>query len=89
MTVFKRNVMTLAAIAGVAFAAGATAQTKILIGYTGANTFVPSFVAKDKGFFAKNGLDVTLTRIPVGSTIPGALLANSLQVGTLTAPVFL
>ena len=72
-----------------AFAGGAFAQTKIPIGYTGANTFVPSFVAKDKGFFAKNGLDVTLQRIPVGSTIPGALMANSLTVGTLTAPVFL
>ena len=79
----------LAAVGLAAFAGGALAQTKILIGYTGANTFVPSFVAKDKGFFAKNGLDVTLQRIPVGSTIPGALMANSLTVGTLTAPVFL
>jgi NitT/TauT family transport system substrate-binding protein len=89
MTTFKRNVLALAAMAGVAFAAGAEAQTKILIGYTGANAFVPSFVAKEKGFFAKNGLDVTLQRMPTGSTIPAALFANSLQVGTLTAPIFL
>ena len=91
MTRITRNVLGLAAAVAVAGGMGfaASAQTKITIGYTGANTFVPSFVAKDKGFFAKNGLDVTLTRIPVGSTIPGALLANSLQVGTLTAPVFL
>jgi NitT/TauT family transport system substrate-binding protein len=85
-----RKILALAsaiAVGGLGFAAAA--QTKITIGYTGANTFVPSFVAKDKGFFAKNGLDVTLTRIPVGSTIPGALMANSLTVGTLTAPVFL
>ena len=32
---------------------------------------------------------MTLQRIPVGPTIPGALIANSLQVGTLTAPIFL
>ena len=89
MTRLTGNVRALAIAGCLGFAAAASAQTKITIGYTGANTFVPSFVAKDKGFFAKNGLDVTLTRIPVGSTIPGALLANSLQVGTLTAPVFL
>ena len=74
---------------GAGVSASALAQTKVTIGYTGANTFVPAFVAKDKGFFAKHGLDVTLQRIPVGSTIPGALMANSLTVGTLTAPVFL
>ena len=90
MTTLGRNLLALGAALGIAAAAAsAGAETKILIGYTGANTFVPAFVAKDKGYFAKNGLDVTLQRIPVGSTIPGALLANSLQVGTLTAPVFL
>jgi NitT/TauT family transport system substrate-binding protein len=88
MTRFK-HALALAAIASVAFAAGAAAQTRILLGYTGANTFVPSFVAKEKGFFAKNGLDVALQRMPTGSTIPAALFANSLQVGTLTAPIFL
>ena len=81
--------LAIAAIASLVFAAGAAAQTKIAIGYTGANAFVPAFVAKDKGFFAKNGLDVTLQRVPVGSTIPGALMADSFQVGTLTAPAFL
>jgi NitT/TauT family transport system substrate-binding protein len=79
----------LAAAVLVALGAPARAETKITIGYTGANTFVPAFVAKDKGFFAKRGLDVTLQRIPVGPSIPGALIANSLQVGTLTAPIFL
>jgi len=83
----SRYALALAVFAGLA--AGAAAQTKIAIGYTGANAFVPAFVAKDKGFFAKNGLEVTLQRVPVGSTIPGALMANSFQVGTLTAPAFL
>jgi NitT/TauT family transport system substrate-binding protein len=88
MTGIKRYGIAVAAIASLA-AAGATAQTKIAIGYTGANTFVPAFVAKEKGFFAKHGLDVTLQRVPVGSTIPGALMADSFQVGTLTTPAFL
>jgi NitT/TauT family transport system substrate-binding protein len=87
MTRWGRTVMTAGLL--LALGAPAQAQTKITIGYTGANTFVPAFVAKDQGFFAKRGLDVTLQRIPVGPTIPGALIANSLQVGTLTAPIFL
>jgi NitT/TauT family transport system substrate-binding protein len=87
MTKWGRTVIAAAVL--VALVAPARAETKITIGYTGANTFVPAFVAKDKGFFAKRGLDVTLQRIPVGPSIPGALIANSLQVGTLTAPIFL
>jgi NitT/TauT family transport system substrate-binding protein len=69
--------------------ASAAAQTKLTLGYTGANAFMAAFVAKDQGFFAKRGLDVTLQLTPVGSTIPGAIASGSLQVGTLTAPVFL
>jgi NitT/TauT family transport system substrate-binding protein len=67
----------------------AAAQTKLTVGYTGANAFMAAFVAKDQGFFAKRGLDVTLQLTPVGSTIPGAIASGSLQVGTLTPPVLL
>src|SRR5690554_3520127 len=65
------------------------AQTRITLGYTGAAAFLPAFVAQEQGLFQKHGLDVTLQLIPVGSTMPGALIAQSLQVATLTAPVFL
>ena len=64
----------------------ATAQTKLVLGYTSANTFIPAFVAKEEGFFAKRGLNIELQRIQVGSTIPAALLSDSLQIGCLTAP---
>src|SRR4051794_35758311 len=67
----------------------AAAQTRILLGYTPGNPTMGAFVAKDEGFFAKRGLDVTLQLTPVGSTIPAALVADSMQVGTLTFPVFL
>lgn len=67
----------------------AAAQTKITLGYTGANAFVAAFVAKDQGFFARRGLDVTMQLVPVGSTIPAAMAGGSLQVGTLTPPAFL
>lgn len=65
------------------------AQTKITLGYTGANAFVAAFVAKDQGFFAKRRLDVTLQLVPVGSTIAAAMPGGTLQVGTLTPPAFL
>lgn len=79
----------LAAVFAILLAPLAVAQTKITLGYTGANAFVASFVAKDQGFFAKRGLDVTMQLVPVGSTIAAAMAGGSLQVGTLTPPAFL
>jgi NitT/TauT family transport system substrate-binding protein len=70
-------------------AAPALAQTKIVLGYTPANAFLPAFVAKNKGFFAKRGLDVTLQTVPQGSTIAGAMAGGSVQAGTLTPPAYL
>lgn len=78
----------LAAIA-VCVAGPAAAQTKINLGYTQANAFMAAFVAKDQGFFAKRGLDVTLQIVPQGSTIASAMAGGTLQAGTLTPPAFL
>ena len=50
---------------------------------------MPAFVAKDHGFFAKRGLDVTLQTVPQGSTIAGAMAGGTLTAGTLTAPAYL
>ena len=60
----------------------AAAQTKITLGYTQANAFMAAFVAKDQGFFAKRGLDVTLQLVPQGSTIASAMAGGTLQAGT-------
>ena len=73
---------TLTTLIGAALLAGAAyAQTKVNIGYSPAADFTPVFAAKDKGFFEKRGLDVTLTRIPLASNIPSAIVADSLQIG--------
>ena len=64
--------------------AATLAQTKINVGYTAAGDVTPVFLAKEKGFFEKRGLDVTLTRVALASTIPAALMSNSLQIGTGT-----
>jgi NitT/TauT family transport system substrate-binding protein len=67
----------------------AAAQTKVILGYTQANAFMAAFVAKDQGFFAKRGLDVSLQLVPQGSTIASAMAGGTLQAGTLTPPAFL
>jgi NitT/TauT family transport system substrate-binding protein len=82
-------IRTFIAAALACAATQAVAQTKIVLGYTPANAFMPAFVAKDKGFFSKRGLDVTLQTVPQGSTIAGAMAGGTLQVGTLTAPAYL
>jgi NitT/TauT family transport system substrate-binding protein len=82
-------IRTLLAALLLAGAGPAHAQTKIVLGYTPANAFLPAFVAKDKGFFAKRGLDVSLQTVPQGSTIAGAMAGGTVQVGTLTPPAYL
>ena len=83
-----RRIVLFAALAAFS-GASALAQTKINLGYTQANAFMAAFVAKDKGFFAKRGLDVNVQIVPQGSTIAGAMAGGSLQAGTLTPPAFL
>lgn len=64
-------------------------QQKIAVGYATAADFLPAFIGKEKGCFAKQGLDVTLTRMPIASNIPPALVAGSLQIGMSTATIVL
>jgi len=71
-------------------ATGASAQaTKVNIGYATATDFLPAFVAKETGCFARNDIDATLTRVQIVSNIPAALMAGSLQIGMSTATVLL
>ncbi|WP_244595427.1 ABC transporter substrate-binding protein [Bosea lathyri] len=45
-------------------AGGAQAQTKVSIGISGWTGFAPLVLAKEAGIFAKNGLNVTIKKIP-------------------------
>ncbi len=88
----KLSQLTLAAaiVAATPFSSATLAQgTKINLGYATASDFLPAFVAKENGCFAKGGLDVTLTRVQIIGTIPPALLAGSLQIGIGTPPVLI
>src|SRR5215203_2198636 len=40
------------------------AQTRVAIGYSGWTGFAPLTLAKEAGIFKKNGLDVTIRKIP-------------------------
>lgn len=79
-----------ALIAGITCAnVDAHAQTKINLLYSPLPTNAAAYVAKDKGLFEKNGLDVDLTFMPNGAAIGPALLSSSAQIGTITPTVLL
>src|SRR5512134_3313957 len=59
------SMLRLAAVLGATvLAAPALAQTKVAIGISGWTGFAPLTLAKEAGIFARNGLDVTLRKIP-------------------------
>ncbi|MDB5551365.1 MAG: hypothetical protein JWL86_1349 [Rhizobium sp.] len=60
--------------------------TSITLGYGLAADFIPAFVAKEEGFFQKNGLDVTLTSFPNTSVIVPTIISGSVQIGASTPP---
>ncbi|MDR6817488.1 NitT/TauT family transport system substrate-binding protein [Neorhizobium sp. 2083] len=87
-----RNLVKAALAATALFsmwAGGAVAQTRVSIGCTATTDCASAAVALQEGIFKKNGLDVTMTLIGINSTIPAALLSNSLQIGGPTPPTFL
>ena len=64
------------------------AQTiKVNVGYIPAGDWLPALVAKDKGFFEKRSLDVSLTKVAIISNIPAAIMSGSLHIGASTATV--
>ena len=79
----------VAAIA-LAFATPGTASSDTLtVAYPPANDFLPAFVAKDMGFFAKRNLDVTLNVERVSNNIPTALAAGAADIGGVPPTVLL
>lgn len=69
--------------------ATAAAQTRLVVGYTAVPDFAATFIAKERGFFTKRGLDVDLKAITLTSSMPAALVSDSIQIGGTTPPVFL
>ncbi len=65
------------------------AQTKIAFGYQPVFDLAPVLISRDKGFFAKHGLDVALKAIPLNSQNPAALESGEVQIAMPTASVLL
>jgi NitT/TauT family transport system substrate-binding protein len=56
-------------------------KEKLVVGYVALNaTHLPTWVAKDRGIFDKNGLDVELQYVQSGSSPTAALLSGQMQV---------
>jgi NitT/TauT family transport system substrate-binding protein len=83
------RLLIFAALALAAAAGPGHAATKIVLGYTGVTSYLPSLVAVDQGFFAKRGLDVEPKLVALNSLEPAALMADSLQIGLPTVSVML
>lgn len=81
-----RSILAAAAAILAASIADARAQ-KITLGFSASTAFGNSFVAANEGLFKKRGLEVEMKLVPNSSTTPAALIADSLQVATPTAPV--
>lgn len=87
---FKKLFRLFAILSVALSAASASAQaTKINVGYVPAGDWLPALVAKDKGFFDKRNLDVTLTKVAIISNVPSAILSGSLHVGVSTPTVLI
>jgi len=81
-----RRIISAAACACCIMVAPAWGQAlKLAIGYVPNADFVPVFIAQEKGYFAKAGLETTLTPIPIPSNVPAAITSHSIDVGPATA----
>jgi NitT/TauT family transport system substrate-binding protein len=70
-------------------ASSAAAQDKITLGFSASTAFSNAFVAANEGIFKAHGIDVDMKLVPNSSTTPAALIADSLQIATPTAPITL
>src|SRR5215216_4697179 len=62
-----KSLWTAALLGATIIAVPAAAQTKVAIAISGWTGFAPLTLAKEAGIFAKNGLDVTIKKIPQAS----------------------
>ncbi len=80
-----KTILTAAALA--LATTGAMAED-IKIGYTSLTENVANFVAIDKGFFEKHGINAEAVRLRGGSVVVPGLVSGEIQIGTLTSPTF-
>jgi NitT/TauT family transport system substrate-binding protein len=69
-------------------ATSASAETAIKIGYTALGDNMIDFVAIDKGFFKKHGIDAKAVMLRNASVIVPGIISGDIQMGTVTSPSF-
>src|SRR6478609_8673050 len=85
-----RGLLTLAASTLLSLSVAANAEAaKVAIGYPPATDFLAVYVAKEKGIFDAHNIDATLTKIPIVTNIPAAIVSGSIQIGMTTVPAAL
>jgi NitT/TauT family transport system substrate-binding protein len=62
---------------------------KLKIACTATSDCASAMVARDEGIFAKHGIDADVSLIAINTTIPPAIVSDSIQIGGPTATVFL
>ena len=83
----KKSLAVLVLAAGVSAPAVAQ-ETKVAIGISGWTGFAPLTLAKEAGIFKKNGLDVTIKKIPQASRHL-ALLSGDIQCAATTVETWI
>ena len=79
-----KGIKTASMFAALCFGTAASAQnTPVAIGISGWTGFAPLTLAKESGIFAKNGLDVTLKKIPQASRVL-AIASGDIQCAATT-----
>lgn len=83
--------MRIGAVLAIWLCAGATAlaQPPVSIGYVLAGDLITAFVAKEQNFFAQQGLDARLVKLPLATDIPPGLVSGTLDIGMSTPAIVL
>jgi NitT/TauT family transport system substrate-binding protein len=80
--------LVLAAVAALAMSPALAQETKLSIGISGWTGFAPLTLAKEAGIFKKNGLDVTIKKIPQASRHL-AILSGDIQCAATTVETWI
>jgi NitT/TauT family transport system substrate-binding protein len=69
------------ALALLAAALPAAAQTKVKMTYTAVTGFTAGYVAEQQGFFQKRGIDVEFIQTNISGNIPAVIMSGSVELG--------
>jgi NitT/TauT family transport system substrate-binding protein len=89
MKTIYRALLAFGLLLGASTAHAAVETPKLTLAYIPISNFLTAYVAKDQGYFAAHGLDVTLVPINQGNTGVAGIVSNSVELSTPTPTTFL